>query len=184
MTSLKEKVKKGVLKTAKKQAGPNSAWAWPRLKGVVINVGVGRLVAQSAKPEDIISRIAGELSAITGQKPVVTKAKKAIASFKTRTGMPIGLKVTLHGDKMFDFLEKFINVASPRTRDFQGISESCVDRNGNLNIGLKDHTIFPETAADAAHTFSLEFSVIVESKSRADSLEFFKALGIPFKRTV
>ena len=184
MASLKEKVKKGILKTAKKQTGPNNAWAWPRLKGVVVNVGLGRLVTQSAKPEDIINKVAGELAVITGQKPAVTKAKKAIASFKTRIGMPIGLKVTLHGDKMFDFLEKFINVASPRTRDFQGINESCVDKSGNLNIGLKDHTIFPEATADAAHVFSLEFSVIVKSKSRADSLEFFKALGIPFKKSV
>ncbi len=83
---------------------------------------------------------------------------------------------------MYDFLEKFIKVALPRTRDFRGINESCVDKEGNLNVGIKDHTVFPEASADAAHTFSLEFTAVMQSPSRAASLAFFKALGMPFKK--
>lgn len=179
---LKEQAKKGIIKVMQAETKTDNPWALPRLKSIVVNVGLGRALVQSAKPDDILKRVSTELSALTGQKPLVTKAKKSIASFKTREGMVLGLKVTLHGDKMYDFLERFIKIALPRTRDFRGINESCVDAQGNLNIGIKDHTVFSESSADAAHTFSLEFTVVMKSPGRAASLVFFKALGLPFKR--
>ncbi len=171
-------------KILKERLNAANSWALPRIIKVVVNVGVGRAVVASAKPEDIIKRVSEEVSRITGQRPVVTKAKKAIASFKTRIDMPIGVKVTLHGSKMYDFLEKFIRTALPRTRDFRGIKESCVDSNGNLNVGIKDHTVFSEDTADASHSFGLEFTATVLNSNKEKGLEFFKSLGFPFEKKV
>lgn len=182
MVGLKERINKEIAKKMQGQTGTANPWAAPRLKAVVVNTGIGRLVVQSAKPEDVIKRVSSELAAITGQKPVSTKAKKSIASFKTRENMVVGLKVTLHGGRMYDFLERFVKIALPRTRDFRGLEESCVDLNGNLNVGLKDHTVFPEASADAAHTFGLEFTAVMDSPSREASLGFFKTLGVPFRK--
>ncbi|MBI2454213.1 MAG: 50S ribosomal protein L5 [Parcubacteria group bacterium] len=181
MINLKEKISKD-LKNIQIQLGAANIWAVPRLEKVVVNAGLGRAMAASAKSDDVLNKVSGELAAITGQKPVATKAKKAIASFKTRVGMPIGLKVTLHGQNMHDFLDRFIKIALPRTRDFRGLKESSVDKNGNLNVGIKDHTIFPEASADAAHTFSFEFTAVVNGSNRKKSLEFFKLLGFPFEK--
>ena len=138
MMSLKEKLQKEGLKELQKRFGIANVWAVPRIWGVVVNAGLGRMVVQSGKPEDVIARISQELAVITGQKPVPTKAKKAIAAFKTRQGMTLGLKVTLHGQRMYDFLDRLINAALPRTRDFRGLSESCVDGQGNLNWSFLD----------------------------------------------
>jgi large subunit ribosomal protein L5 len=179
MTGLKEKINKET-KNIQKLLGAENVFEMPRLNRVVINVGLGRAVVSSAKPEDIIKKISSEISAISGQKPVETLAKKAISSFKTRIGMAIGIKVTLHGEKMYDFLDRFVKIALPRTRDFRGLNESCVDQAGNLNVGIKDHTVFPEASADAAHTFGFEFTVVTNGSNRETSLKFFKALGFPF----
>lgn len=181
MVGLKEKINSET-KNIQKLIGSENVFDIPRINRVVINVGLGRVAVSSAKPEDIIKRISSEIAAISGQKPVETFAKKAIASFKTRIGMAIGLKVTLHGNKMYDFLERFVKIALPRTRDFRGLNESCVDNAGNLNIGIKDHTVFSEASADAAHTFGFEFTVVVDGSNREKSLKFFKELGFPFKK--
>ena len=181
MSGLKDKIKKEA-KGLQERLKIANVWALPRINKIVVNVGLGRAVVASAKPEDVIKRVSDELGRITGQKPVVTQAKKAIASFKTRIGMRIGLKVTLHGPKMYDFLEGLIKVALPRTRDFRGVKESSVDAGGNLNVGIKDHTVFPEASADAANSFSLEFTVTVFNSDRANSLEFFRTLGFPFEK--
>ena len=162
--------------------GIKNSLALPRLKAVVVNVGLGRAVTSNAKPEDVIKKVSEEITTITGQKPVATVAKKAIASFKTREGMAIGVKTTLHGKKMYDFLERFIRIALPRTRDFRGLKISSVDDGGNLNIGIKDHTIFPEAVADAAHSFSIEFTAVVSGSNKKNSLEFFRTLGFPFEK--
>ena len=120
--SLREKIKDKVfIKELQSSLKVGNVLALPTIRSVVVNVGLGRVVAQSAKPDDIVKKVSSEITAITGQKPVITKAKKAIASFKTRIGMPLGVKVTLHGYKMYDFLEKTVNVALPRTRDFRGL---------------------------------------------------------------
>ncbi len=181
MPGLKDKIQKET-KGLQERLNIANVWALPRISQVVVNVGLGRAVSASAKPEDIIKMVSEEVARLTGQKPVATQAKKAIASFKTRLGMPIGVKVTLHGPKMYDFLERFVRTALPRTRDFRGLKESCVDTNGNLNVGIKDHTVFPESSADAAHSFGLEFTVVVLNSNHAKSLEFFKTLGFPFER--
>lgn len=180
MKNLKEKINSS-LNSIQNQLGAANVWAVPRLEKVVVNAGLGRAVTSSAKAEDVLKKVANELAVITGQKPIETKAKKAIASFKTRLGMTIGLKVTLHGQKMYDFLDRFIKIALPRTRDFRGLKESAIDKNGNLNIGIKDHTIFPEASADAAHTFGFEFTAVVRGSNHKNSLEFFKLLGFPFE---
>jgi len=181
MAGLKEKINKET-KNLRKLVNVDNVFAIPRLNRIVVNVGLGRAVVSSSKPEEIIKKVSDEIAAISGQKPVETLAKKAISSFKTRTGMAIGLKVTLHGGKMFDFLDRFVKIALPRTRDFRGLSESCVDEAGNLNIGVKDHTVFPEASADAAHTFGFEFTVVIDGSNKEKSLKFFKALGFPFKK--
>lgn len=181
MTGLKDKIQKDS-KILKEKLNLSNVWALPRLEKIVVNVGIGRAVTASAKPEDVVKKISDELILITGQKPVVTKAKKAIASFKTRIGLPIGIKVTLHGRRMYDFLERFVRVALPRTRDFRGLKMTLVDAHGNLNVGLKDHTVFPEASADAAHSFGFEFTVRVLNSDHEKSLEFFKALGFPFEK--
>ena len=181
--SLREKIKDKVfIKELKSSLKVGNVLALPKIRGVVINVGLGRAVVQSAKPEDVFKKVSAEITAITGQKPVVTKAKKAIASFKTRIGMPVGVKVTLHGQKMYDFLEKAVNVAFPRTRDFRGLDETKVDANGNFNMGIKDHTIFPEAAADASHTFGFEFTAVISGSDKNKSLEFLRKLGFPLKK--
>ena len=158
--ALKEKINKET-KNLQKLLGAENVFAIPRINRVVINVGLGRAVVSSPKPEDVIKKVSEEIAAISGQKPVETLAKKAISSYKTRIGMAIGIKVTLHGGKMYNFLDRFVKIALPRTRDFRGLNESCVDEAGNLNIGLKDHTVFPEASADAAHTFGFEFTVVM-----------------------
>ncbi len=180
--TFKEKINdKTFIKEFQGDFGIGNRMALPKIKSVVVNVGIGRIVTQNAKPEELIKKISAELAAITGQKPVETKAKKAIASFKTRMGMTLGIKVTLHGQKMYDFLDRAINMAFPRTRDFRGLNNSGVDEAGNLTIGIKDHTVFPEATADAAHTFSFEFTTVVSGSDRKKSLEFFKRLGFPLR---
>lgn len=181
MLNLREKIVKEA-KPLRLKLDVGNTLALPRLKAVVVNVGLGRAVTSNAKPEDVIKKVSEEITVITGQKPIATLAKKAIASFKTRQGMVIGLKTTLRGRRMYDFLEKFVRVALPRTRDFRGLKTSSVDANGNLNVGIKDHTIFPEASADAAHFFSLEFTVVVAGSNQKNSAEFFKALGFPFEK--
>ncbi len=181
--SLREKIKDKVfIKELQSSLKIGNVLALPKIRSVVVNVGIGRAVAQSAKPDDIIKKVSAEITAITGQKPVVTKAKKAIASFKTRIGMPVGVKVTLHGNKMYDFLEKAVNVAFPRTRDFRGLDETKVDINGNFNVGIKDHTIFSEAAADASHTFGFEFTAVISGSDKKKSLEFLRRLGFPIRK--
>ena len=181
--SLREKIKdRAFLKELQSSLEVGNILALPKIKSVVVNVGLGRAVVQSAKPDDVVKKVSAEITAITGQKPVVTKAKKAIASFKTRIGMPLGLKVTLHGNKMYDFLEKAVNVAFPRTRDFRGLDETKVDANGNFNVGIKDHTIFSEATADASHTFGFEFTAVISGSDKKKSLEFLRKLGFPIRK--
>lgn len=181
--SIREKIKDKVfIKELQTTLKVSNVLALPTIRRVVVNVGLGRAVVQSAKPNDVIKKVSAEIIAITGQKPVITKAKKDIASFKTRIGMPLGVKVTLHGHKMYDFLEKAVNVAFPRTRDFRGIDETKVDANGNFNMGIKDHTIFSEATADASHTFGFEFTAVISGSDKNKSLEFLKKLGFPIKK--
>src|SRR3989344_6170451 len=145
---IKNSDKIGKLSEMKKMLGYKNDLAAPNLDKIVINVGVGRLSQQPSFEEKVLPEIIRELAEITGQKPLPTKAKKSIAGFKIRAGQTIGLKITLRHLKMYNFLQKLIDIIFPRTKDFRGISVSNIDKSGNLNIGLKEHIVFPEISAD------------------------------------
>ena len=154
--------------------------AAPTMKKVVVNVGTGTMVKKDKDKNDAIST---RLAKITGQKPTLKGAKKSIASFKVRQGDPIGVVVTLRGKRMFAFLEKLINVALPRTKDFRGIARSVVDDIGNLSIGIKEHTIFPETAdEDIRDVFGMTLTLVSSAKTKKEGMAFFELLGVPFKK--
>ena len=157
-----------------------NAMASPKLKKVVLNVGTGTMVKKDKNKNDAISL---RLAKITGQKPALRGSKKSIASFKVRQGDPIGVMVTLRGNRMYAFLEKLINVALPRTKDFRGISRKVVDNIGNLTLGIKEHTIFPETAdEDIKDVFGLSITIVSSAKNQKEGFAFFESLCIPFKK--
>jgi large subunit ribosomal protein L5 len=176
---LKEKYKKEILPRLKEKFGYKNNMEAPKLVKVVINVGVGR----NAKEKDFIENVASSLTRISGQKPILNKAKKAISAFKIRDGQIIGVSVALRKDRMYDFLEKLINITFPRVRDFRGISENHVDRNGNITIGFREHLSFPEIKADEVEKIhGLEVSLATTAKTKEEGLELFKLLGFPFKK--
>lgn len=181
---LKEKYQKEVVPEMRRRFGYKSPMAVPRIEKVVVNTGFGREAGGKTSDErkKLAQTIVDDLSLICGQKPVLTKAKKAIAGFKIRKGMPIGAKVTLRKQKMYDFLERLIYIALPRSRDFRGISPKSVDQEGNLTIGIKEQIIFPEVLAEKAkNIFGLEVTVVTNAKNREESLELLKLLGFPIK---
>lgn len=157
-----------------------NAMAAPRLKKIVLNVGTGTLIKKDKNKNDAIS---DRLAKITGQKAALRGAKKSIASFKVRQGDPIGIMITLRGNRMYAFLEKLINVALPRTKDFRGINRKAVDNIGNLTLGIKEHTIFPETAdEDIKDVFGLSITLVSSAKNKNEGLAFYELLGVPFKK--
>jgi len=179
MIRLKEKYNKQVIKALQEKFGFTNVNQAPKIIKAVINVGVGR----NAKEQAFIDNAEKSLIKITGQRPVRTKAKKSISAFKIRQGMVVGLKVTLRHDRMFDFLEKLINVSFPRIRDFRGISEKMIDRTGNLTIGFKEHIAFPEIRVDEIENIhGLEICISTTAKNREEGLELFRQLGFPFKK--
>ncbi|MFA6432889.1 MAG: 50S ribosomal protein L5 [Candidatus Paceibacterota bacterium] len=150
----------------------------PRLSKVVISTGFG-----SVKDKKKIELIADRLARITGAKPAVRVTKKAIATFKTRVGDPIGYQVTLRGPRMADFLERFINIALPRTKDFRGLPRTSVDAMGNYTIGIKEHTIFAETSdEDLKDVFGMSITIVTTSSDKKHTLAFLEYLGLPLKR--
>ena len=157
-----------------------NAMAAPRMRKVVFNVGTGTAMKKDKNKNDAIS---DRLAKITGQKPSARGAKKSIASFKVRQGDPIGVMVTLRGKRMDAFLEKLINVALPRTKDFRGINRKAVDDIGNVTIGIKEHTIFPETAdEDIRDVFGLSITLVSSAKTKKEGTAFFELIGVPFKK--
>jgi len=158
-----------------------NALASPKVVKITLNSGLGRVLQAASKPTDELERISQELALITGQQPVVTKAKKSIASFKTRVGQPLGLKVTLRGKRMEDFLNRLIHVALPRSRDFKGISMKGIDNQGNLTVGIKEHTIFPEVS-DAPRTVGFEVTLVTNTENKERSIALFRKLGVPFSQ--
>lgn len=153
--------------------------AIPRLKAVVINVGVGSAVAAGKDHEEIVKNI----MTISGQKPVVTIARKAISNFKLKLNMPSGVVVTLRGKRMYDFISKLINVVLPRTRDFRGISEKSFDGRGNYSMGIREHTVFPEVQnEDVSKTHGLQITIQTTAQNNEKALDLLKAFGFPFKK--
>ncbi len=156
-----------------------NAMALPILKKVVINVGAGEAVSN----KNVIQHIQDQLTLISGQKPVITKARKSVSAFKVRKGIPLGVKVTLRGKRMYLFLEKLTKIVIPRLRDFRGISHSTVDRHGNLNLGLSEQTLFPEIEYDKIDKLrGLEVTVVTTAKDHEDGKKLFELLGVPFKK--
>jgi len=157
-----------------------NAMASPKMEKIVLNTGTGTAIKKDKNKNDAIGE---RLAKITGQRPVLKGAKQSIASFKVRQGDPIGIVVTLRGKRMYAFLEKLINVAIPRTKDFRGIARTAVDTIGNLTIGIKEHTIFPETAdEDIRDVFGMSITLVSTAKNKKEGTAFFELLGVPFKK--
>lgn len=179
MSDLREKYIKEVIPKMKEVFGYKNDLAVPKIQKAVVNVGIG----SSSKDDQGQQLVVKDLALITGQKPTPTLAKKAISAFKVRKGMVVGLKVTLRGKRMFDFLSRLINIVLPRTRDFRGLSPKAADRSGNLTIGIKEHIIFPEIAdEDIKRIFGLEVTVVSDAKTREEALELLKLIGFPIKQ--
>lgn len=174
----KDKYTKTAIAEMKKKFSYKNVMAVPRIKKVVVNVGIGKIAKENDKIEEVVNSI----TAITGQKPVKVKAKKAISGFKVREGMEVGVKATLRGKRMWQFIDRLVNSTLPRTRDFQGINKRAVDQKGNLNIGIKEHMIFPEISPERVkHTFGLQVTVSTDARTQEEGLELFRLLGFPIK---
>jgi len=176
---LKEKYKKEILPELKKRFGYKNDFMAPKLQKVVVNVGFGR----NYKDNDLIENIKKSLADITGQRCVMTKSKKSISAFKIRDGLIIGAMVTLRGERMYDFIEKLVNITFPRVRDFRGISEKSVDKIGNLTVGFREHLPFPEISPESIeNVHGLEVSITTGAKNKEEGLAFLKLVGFPFKQ--
>ena len=178
MSRLKDRYDKEVAPALQKEFGYKNVMAIPKVKKVVVNMGLGE-ATQNAK---IVDTGVDELARVTGQKPVVTRAKKSIAQFKVRKGMPIGTMVTLRGPRMWDFLDRLMAVALPRVRDFRGVSPKGFDGRGNYTLGLKDQLLFPEIdymKVDKAR--GMNISVVTTAKTDEESRKLLQLLGMPFR---
>jgi len=176
---LKEKYKKTIVPKMEEKFGFKNDMLVPRLTKVVLNVGFGH----HAKEKEFMASVEKGLTKITGQKPVFTAAKKSISAFKIRDGLIIGAKVTLRGQRMYDFVEKLVGITFPRVRDFRGLNEKAVDRQGNLTVGIKEFSCFPEILVEEIdNVFGLEVCLSTNAKSRETGLELFRLIGFPFKK--
>jgi large subunit ribosomal protein L5 len=178
MSRLRQRYESEVVPALKKEFGYANVMAIPKVQKVVVNMGLGD-ATQNAK---IIDAGVDELSRVTGQKPVVTRAKKSIAQFKVRKGMPIGTMVTLRGERMWEFLDRLVSVALPRVRDFRGVSPRGFDGRGNYTLGLKDQLLFPEIdymKVDKAR--GMNISVVTTAKTDQESRKLLQLLGMPFR---
>jgi large subunit ribosomal protein L5 len=179
MSRLREMFKTEAIPALTKQFNYKNVMAVPRMVKINVNMGLGEAIA-NAKVLDVATE---ELAAITGQRPVITKAKKSIAAFKLRQGMPIGVTVTLRGDRMYEFFDRLVNIALPRVRDFRGVSPRSFDGRGNYTLGLRDQLIFPEIdygKADKAR--GMNITVVTTAKSDDEAYELLKILGMPFAK--
>lgn len=178
MMRLKEKYKSEVVPQLMKEFSYKSVMQVPKVKSIVLNVGMGEAI-QDIKPLESAVR---ELATITGQSPVITRAKKSIAAFKLREGMPVGCRVTLRGDRMYQFLDKFISLALPRIRDFKGVSPKSFDGRGNYAFGVKEQIIFPEINYDkVASMHGMDIIVVTSAKTNEEAKALLKYLGMPFR---
>ena len=177
MARLKTKYQNEVVPAMMKEFGYKNSMQVPRLEKITLNVGVGE-ATQNAKAID--SAVA-EITAITGQKPVVTRAKKAIANFKLREGVPIGCMVTMRQERMYEFLDRLIHVALPRVRDFKGVSNRAFDGRGNYSLGLREQIIFPEIHADRVEkTRGMTITITTTAKTDREGLALLRLMGMPF----
>lgn len=179
MSVLQEQYNKEIAATLKKELKLKNVHSVPKLEKVVVNVGIGTFM----KTNKDFEPISKELSVITGQKPRLIKSKISVSNFKLRQGTPNGLKVTLRGKRMYDFVYKLVNIVLPRVRDFQGIPTNSFDSHGNYSLGIKDHTIFPEVDInDNTRPFGLEITFVTSTNDDETSRVLLVALGFPFKK--
>lgn len=177
MARLKDKYKNDVVPQMMKDFNYSSVMQVPKIEKVVVNMGVGDAIQNSKLLDEAVA----EMAAITGQAPVVTKAKKSIANFKLREGMPIGCKVTLRSDKMYEFLDKLFNISLPRVRDFRGVSDTAFDGRGNYTLGIKEQIIFPEIDFDKVNrTRGMDVVIVTTAQSNDEAKALLKKLGMPF----
>ncbi len=179
MNRLEQKYLEEVVPAMVKEFNYTSIMQAPKLEKVVVNIGVGDAIDNPKVLDDAVN----ELMLITGQKPVVTKAKKSVANFKLREGMAIGTKVTLRGEKMYDFLDKLMNVSLPRVRDFRGVSTDAFDGRGNYTLGIKEQLIFPELEFDdVKKTRGMDVVIVTTADTNEEGRALLKNLGMPFRK--
>ncbi len=179
MNRLEQKYIETVKPSLMKEFNYSSVMEAPKLIKVVINMGVGDAIADSKRLEEAVE----ELTLISGQKPVITKAKKSIANFKLREGMPIGCKVTLRGERMYEFLDKLMNIDLPRVRDFHGVSATAFDGRGNYTLGVKEQLIFPEINFDKVNKVrGMDIVIVTTAKTNKEAEALLRELGMPFTK--
>lgn len=178
MSRLKEKYREDVVKAMMQKFGYKNIMQVPKLEKVVVNVGVGEAIQNSKTLDAAVSDVA----TVTGQRPVITKAKKSIAAFKLRQGMKIGCKVTLRGDRMYDFVDKLFSVALPRVRDFRGVSPKSFDGRGNYSMGIREQLIFPEIDYDKIDKVrGMDIIFVTTARTDEEARELLRLLGMPFR---
>jgi large subunit ribosomal protein L5 len=178
MSRLKDRYAKEIVPTLKKEYSYKNVMAVPRLEKIVVNMGMGEAI-QNAK---LLDSASDELSLITGQRPVITRAKKSIASFKLRKGMAIGCSVTLRGERMYEFFDRLVNIALPRVRDFRGLSTKSFDGRGNYTVGLRDQLIFPEVDyAKVSKLKGMNVCLVTTASSDDEARTLLRLLGLPFR---
>lgn len=177
--ALKSRYQKEIRQSMQERHNYQNVMAVPKLEKVVINIGLG----EARDDSKVIERASRELAQIALQRPVVTKAKKSVSNFKLRAGMPIGLKVTLRGERMWVFLEKLINVALPRVRDFRGVNPNAFDGRGNYTLGLREQLVFPEISIDQVDaTRGMDISVVTTAQTDEEARSLLELLGMPFRK--
>jgi large subunit ribosomal protein L5 len=178
MARLKQRYQKDIAPAIAKEFGIKNPMAIPRLEKIVLNMGMGEAIANSK----VLDTAVAELTSIAGQKPVITKAKKSIASFKLRQGMPIGAMVTLRGDRMYEFFDRLVSVALPRVRDFRGVSPKAFDGRGNYTIGIREQLIFPEIDFNKVDKLrGMNISIVTSARNDEQARALLKSLGMPFR---
>lgn len=179
MNRLREKYEQTVKPALIEKFHYATPMATPKVDKIVVNMGVGDAIANAKALDDAVD----ELTVLTGQKPVITKAKKSISNFKLREGMAIGCKVTLRGNRMYDFLDKLINIGLPRVRDFQGVSKTAFDGRGNYTLGVKEQLIFPEINYDKVNRVrGMDIVIVTTANTDVEGLELLTQLGMPFRK--
>ncbi len=181
---MKEKYQKEVVEEMMKKFGFKNKMQVPVIEKVVVNTGIGKIlnISDSNQKKKILEKLLKDFSLITGQKPIIIPSRMSVSAFRLREGMPVGLKTTLRGQRMYDFLDRLIHIALPRLRDFRGLSLKLFDKNGNLNIGIKEHIIFPEITPEKL-IFGLEINIVIKrAKNREQSIELLRLLGFPLRK--
>jgi len=179
MSVLANEYKEEILPQLMEKCNYNNVREAPKLKKAVVNVGLG----DAKEDTKLLDTVVDEIARITGQSPTVTRAKKSIANFKIREGMPVGVKVTLRGEQMFEFLYKLINVTMPRIRDFRGVSPKSFDGRGNYSLGISEHTVFPEiNIDDVDNVHGMEITIVTSAETDEEAFELLSLMGMPYKK--